>query len=122
MKLSELTHPIVDVNLYGVIYDSTFPNAEEGLNSINLICAIKLIDQDINCLSYPQNINDEAIYIIIKSNDKRHLPFIGQIGQIMRIHRGVFKPKKRKNVYLNFSSNSKVNSSWCIYESELYNI
>lgn len=77
-----------DYNFYGIIYDASFPLQEESPNSY--ICYLKIIDPDVNCLTNPTNLNDELINLIIKSNCKENLPFVHSIGDIIRVHRGVF--------------------------------
>ena len=40
------------------------------------------------------------------------------IGDIIRIHRGFYSPKKKRNVYLNLSKDNKeIKGSWCLYHS-----
>jgi hypothetical protein len=73
-------------NFYGVIYDATFPVYDEKENSYS--ATVKIIDQDVNCLTYPESLNDNIVYLIIKSSDKENLPFIHSIGDIIRVHRG----------------------------------
>ncbi len=77
-----------DYNFYGIIYDASFPLQEEAPNSY--ICYLKIFDPTVNCLSNPNDINDELIHLIIKSNCKENLPFIHTVGDIIRVHRGVF--------------------------------
>lgn len=77
-----------DYNFYGIIYDASFPLQEEAPNSY--ICYLKIIDPDINCLSNPHDLNEELINLVIKSTCKENLPFVHGIGDVIRVHRGVF--------------------------------
>ena len=102
-----------EYNFYGVIYDSSFPLEEEKTGKYS--CTIKLIDHSTNCLSNPNDFNDNIICLTIKSSDKENIPYIHQIGDIIRIHRGFYSPKKKRNVYLNLCNDHKINGSWCLY-------
>jgi hypothetical protein len=75
-------------NFYGIIYDATFPTHDDTPN--DYICTLKVIDPDINCLTFPSSFADEVINIIIKSNSKENLPYIHNVGDIIRIHRGYY--------------------------------
>ena len=77
-----------DCNFYGIIYDATFPVLEDKENTFE--CILKIIDPDINCLTFPNNLNDNIIYLIIKSSEKENMPYIHSIGDIIRVHRGIF--------------------------------
>ena len=102
-----------EYNFYGVVYDSSFPLEEEKTGKYS--CTIKLIDHSTNCLSNPNDFNDNIICLTIKSSDKENIPYIHQIGDIIRIHRGFYSPKKKRNVYLNLCNDHKINGSWCLY-------
>lgn len=102
-----------EYNFYGVVYDSSFPLEEEKTGKYS--CTIKLIDHSTNCLSNPNDFNDKIICLTIKSSDKENIPYIHQIGDIIRIHRGFYSPKKKRNVYLNLCNDHKINGSWCLY-------
>jgi len=78
-------------NFYGVIYDASYPTNDE--TPYDYICIIKLIDTETNCLICPNNLQDELVTLIIKSNSKDNLPFIHNVGDIMRIHRGHYVRK-----------------------------
>ena len=100
--LNEMNEP-GEYNFYGIIYDSTFPIQEEENSMLDeqksnpvYNCIIKLIDQSINCLTNPNNFQDNLITLIIKSTDKENIPFIHNIGDIIRVHRGIYSPKKKK--------------------------
>jgi hypothetical protein len=75
-------------NFYGIIYDATFPTTDDTPN--DYICTLKVIDPDINCLTFPTSFSEEVVNIIIKSNSKDNLPFIHNVGDIIRIHRGYY--------------------------------
>ena len=77
-----------DYDFYGIIYDASFPTQEETPN--NYICNLKIIDSGVNCLTNPNDFNEELINLIIKSNCKENLPFVHCAGEIIRVHRGVF--------------------------------
>ena len=92
-----------DYNFWGVIYDASFPiqednqhNAYKDNTNITYICYLKLIDPTVNCISNPFDINEEIIHLIIKSSSKENLPFLHNIGDIIRVHRGVFVIKLNK--------------------------
>ena len=116
--------PMKDINrkgeycFYGVIFDASFPSFDD-LEKL-FICTVKLIDPDINCLTYPNDLNDNLIHVIIKSYEKENLPFIHSIGDIFRVHRGYFRKSKKKNVYLNIQGGKF--SSWVIFKyNDFYN-
>ena len=102
-----------EYNFYGVIYDSTFPLEEATTGKYS--CTIKLIDQNTNCLSNPNDFNENIIYLTIKSSEKENIPYIHNIGDVIRIHHGFYSPKNKRNVYLNVCKGNKVNGSWCLY-------
>ena len=102
-----------EYNILGIIIDASFPL--EDSNTSKYSCTLKLIDQTINCLTNPNNYNDEIIYLIIKSNEKENMPYPHHIGDIIRIHRGLYAPKNKRNVYLNMCNENKIKGSWCLY-------
>ena len=65
-----------EYNFYGVVYDSSFPLEEEKTGKYS--CTIKLIDHSTNCLSNPNDFNDNIICLTIKSSDKENIPYIHQ--------------------------------------------
>ena len=117
---NEMTKPS-DYNFYGIIYDASFPLLEDkqDQNSQNsqsrYECTIKLIDKDINCLNNPKDLNDNVINLIIKSTNKEPMPYIHSIGDIIRVHRGNYVHKKKRNVYLHLSNQKNARSSWVIF-------
>ena len=102
-----------EYNFYAVILDSTFPLEET--NSKKYSCTLKLIDQTTNCLTNPNDFNDTIIYLTIKSSEKENIPYIHHIGDIIRVHRGFYSPKNKRNVYLNVCKDNKIKGSWCLY-------
>ena len=116
-----------EYNFYGIIYDATFPEQEPN-NAIlpgnnqplpKYSCIIKLIDQNTNCLTCNNsNFNDNIITLIIKGNEKENLPYIHRIGDIIRVHRGLYSPKKKRSVYLNILKGNQFKGSWCIFSLE----
>ena len=104
-------------DFYGVVYDATFPSREDDKETSPYIQAIKLIGPGLNWSTNPEDLNDEAINVIIKSTNFKEFPLISEVGMIIRIHRGVYKPKKRKNVYLNLSTITKIRSSWLLFDN-----
>ena len=103
-----------DYNFYGVIYDASFPAQEDNKQNTyankddknpTYICYLKLIDPTVNCITNPFDLNEEIIHLIIKSSSKENLPYLHNIGDIIRVHRGVFViklNKKKKNIAFNF--------------------
>ena len=63
------------------------------------------------------NFIENIIYLIIKSSEKENIPYIHHIGDIIRIHRGFYSPKKKRNVYLNVCKDNKARGSWCLYST-----
>ena len=102
-----------EYNFYAVILDATFPLEEASSSKYS--CTLKLIDQTTNCLTHPNNFNDNIIYLTIKSTEKENIPYIHHIGDIIRVHRGFYSPKSKRNVYLNVCKDNKIKGSWCIY-------
>lgn len=86
--LKELSKSACD--FYGVIYDATFPVQEDKDKEGNIYysATIKVIDPDINCLTYPNNLSDHMVYLIVKAPDKEILPYVHAVGDIIRVHRG----------------------------------
>ena len=113
-----------EYNFYGIIYDASFPNEDNYLsesdkkkNSSKFTCILKLIDQTTNCLTHQNNFSENIIYLIIKSSEKENIPYIHHIGDIIRIYRGFYSPKKKRNVYLNVCKDNKARGSWCLYST-----
>ena len=108
-----------EYNFYGMIYDASFPAEEtqndSKKNSSKYVCVLKLIDQSTNCLSNPSNFNDNIIYLVVKSSEKENVPFVHRIGDIIRVHSGLYAPKHRRTVYLNVLKDNKLKGSWAIF-------
>ena len=114
-----------EYNFFGIIYDASFPQEENSLQENNkkrgtekYTCILKLIDQTTNILSHPNNFNDNMINLVIKSNEKENIPYVHNIGDIIRVHRGFYSPKNKRNVYVNVCKDNKLKSSWCLYSSK----
>ena len=103
-----------EYNFFGIIYDASFPQEEQ--NTSNYSCILKLIDQTTNCLTHP-DFNENIIYLIIKSSERENIPFVHHIGDIIRVRRGFYSPKKKRNIYLNVTKDNLIKGSWCLYHS-----
>ena len=114
-----------ECNFYGIIYDATFPKEEENFAILpgtkeplpKYSCILKLIDQTINCLTNPINFNENVIYLIIQANERENIPYVHQIGDIIRVHRGLYAPKAKRNVYLNLLKGNQFKGSWTIFSA-----
>ena len=119
-KLSEMTES-GEYNCYGIIYDASFPQIQEQAQqgSSKYECTIKLIDENINFLNSADvsTFNNNIITLIIKSQFKEKIPYIHTIGDIIRIHSGIYSHKNKKNIYLQIATTQKLqsNASWCIF-------
>ncbi len=119
-KLSELSEP-GEYNCYGIIYDASFPQIQEQSQqgASKYECTIKLIDENINFLNCADvsTFNNNIITLIIKSQFKEKIPYIHTIGDIIRIHSGIYSHKNKKNIYLQIATTTKgqSNASWCIF-------
>jgi hypothetical protein len=112
-----------EYNFYAIIYDASFPQEEyssesdKKKNIPKYFCILKLIDQTTNCLTNQNNFNENVIYLIIKSTEKENVPYVHHIGDIIRVHRGFYAPKKKRNVYVNVCKDNKIKGSWCLYST-----
>ena len=110
-----------EYNFYGVIFDASFPKEEnselEKNKNTKYSCILKLIDQSTNCLTHDTTFNDNVINLIIKSSEKENIPYVHHIGDIIRVHRGMYAPKKKRNVYVNVCKDNKMKGSWCIFST-----
>ena len=116
-KLNDITNP-QDYNFYGIIIDATYPSIDE---KGNYLTAIKVISQESNFLmknNEKSSFQDCVIHIIIKSSSKEDTPYINKVGDIIRIHNGVYRHKTRRNIYLNLTSISKLKSSWLVFDCD----
>ena len=104
-----------EYNFLGIIYDASFPQQEE--NSQKYSCVLKLIDQTTNCLTNPNDFSENIIYLIIKSNERENIPFVHNVGDIIRVHRGFYSPKNKRNVYLNVTKDNQTKGSWTLYHA-----
>ena len=102
-----------EYNFYAIIYDASFPLEES--NTLKYSCTLKLIDETTNCLTHQNNFSDNIIYLTIKSSDKDNIPYVHHIGDVIRVHRGFYSPKNKRNVYLNVCKDNKTKGSWCLY-------
>ncbi len=105
-------------SFYGIVYDASLP-VKENIDDekSDYLCVIKLLSPDQN-FQIDENFNDNAIHVIVKSNSIDNMPHIKSIGSIIRINNGVYRPKKRRNVYLNLTNISKIKSGWIIFETK----
>lgn len=103
-----------DYNLYGIIFDSTYPTKENEHDS-NFIVAIKVLSPEYNWINI-NDFQDNTFHVILKSTNKEDTPFINKVGDIIRIQRGIFRQKKRKNIYLSITNISKIKSSWALFD------
>ena len=104
-----------EYNFLGIIYDASFPQQEE--NTQKYSCILKLIDQTTNCLTNPNDFRENIIYLIIKSNERENIPFVHHIGDIIRVHRGFYSPKNKRNIYLNVTKDNQMKGAWCLYHA-----
>ena len=124
-----------DYNFYGIIYDASlpmveeFPPEDEDLEPIfKYTCDIKIIDHVSNFLTEPENIYKNMLNITITTDHKDYIPFITKIGEILRIHHGIYKqskPKKNeinneniqqeRKIQLTLNKKTKYKGNWCIF-------
>lgn len=98
---------------YGVIVDATFPCLDEQENIYS--CTLKIIDNSVNYITDPLDIQSQQIYLTIKSDLIENLPYVQHIGDIVRVHRGVYVHKLKRNVYCNLETKGPMKSHWCIF-------
>ena len=116
-SFNELTENQNFCNFYGIIYDASFPKINDNNQNRKIYrfeCTIKLIDKDINCLTSKENFDNNIINLIIKADLKEQIPYIHTICDIIRVQKGVYSKKIKRNVYLNFTNNN-IKTSWCIF-------
>ena len=114
-----------EYNFYGIIQDANFPKEEENFTILpgtkeplpKYSCILKLIDQTTNCLTNPTNFNENVITLVIQANERENIPYVHQIGDIIRVHRGLYAPKAKRNVYLNLLKGNQFKGSWCIFSA-----
>lgn len=109
-------------NLYGIIIDASFPILDPTTSKYT--CVLKLIDQTTNYITNPDNIEEKVIYLIIKSDKSENMPYIKHIGDIIRIHYGLYSPKNKRYVYLNLCQDNKNKTigDFCLYDITNKNI
>ena len=103
-----------EYNFYGIIIDSSFPILDP--NTSKYTCILKLIDQTTNCLTNPEDWEEKIIYLIIKSDKSENMPYPRHIGDIIRIHYGLYSPKNKRNIYLSLCQDSKSIGDYCLYD------
>ena len=116
-SFNELTENQNFCNFYGIIYDASFPKFNDNNQNKKIYrfeCTIKLIDKDINCITSKENFDNNIINLIIKADLKEQIPYIHTICDIIRVQKGVYSKKIKRNVYLNFTNNN-IKTSWCIF-------
>ena len=102
-------------NFFGVIYDSSFPIEEIQDNKIFYEITLKLIDPSKNCLSNKDNLKENILTLIIKSNIKECIPYIHKIGDIICINNGNYNVEKRQ-ISLFLTKVTRFVSSWILFE------
>ena len=102
-----------DATFYGIITDSTFPCKEEGEEVYS--CTLKIIDHTVNHLTHPIDLQSHQVYLTVKSDKIDYLPFVYNVGDIIRVHRAIFVQKLKKNVYCNLETNGPLRAAWCIF-------
>lgn len=116
--LKDLTD-LADYNFYGIIIDASFPiKTKTTEKESHYECVIKLID---NSTVLPIT-EDNTVTLTIKSTNRECIPYIHNIGDIIRIHRGTYNPKTGRNVYVQNLVGNLFKSSWTLYSgfSNLY--
>ena len=107
-----------------------FPPEDEDLEPIfKYTCDIKIIDHVSNFLTEPENIFKNMINITITTDHKDYIPFITKIGEILRIHHGIYKQSKSKKndkdnenissdkkINLTLNKKTKYKGNWCIFD------
>jgi len=115
-----------EYNFYAIIQDASFPKEEENFAILpgtkeplpKYSCVLKLIDQTTNYLTNPNDFNESIITLIIQANERENIPYVHKIGDIIRVHRGLYSPKSKRNVYLNLLKGNQFKGSWCIFSAE----
>lgn len=77
-----------DAYFYGMIVDSTFPCKEDESDGV-FVTVLKVIDHSQNFLNEPE-LSKNMVYVVIKSDLFESLPFSHNIGDIIRVHRGIY--------------------------------
>lgn len=115
-ELNQIKDENTYYNLYGIVYDASKPSTElKNKNDFSTI--LKVLSPNLNFLN-EKDFQLNSINIIIKSNKISLLPFVAEIGSIIRVINGYYKPRNKRNLYVNLSFNSSNNeSSWVLFEN-----
>lgn len=119
-----------EYNFYGIIYDASLPTEEELPSEDDEIvpifkytCEIKIIDQTTNFL-VDSKIFKNMVNLTITTDHKDYIPFITKIGEVIRVHHGIYNPKKNKKekneedgkkIQLTLTKKTKYKGNWCIF-------
>lgn len=115
-ELNQIKEENTYYNLYGIVYDASKPSTElKNKNDFSTI--LKVLSPNMNFLN-EKDFQLNSINIIIKSNKISLLPFVAEIGSIIRVINGYYKPRNKRNLYVNLSFNTSNNeSSWVLFEN-----
>ena len=106
-----------EYNFYGIIFDAAFPIFLETPFP-HYECILKLIDDTSDISTEIQEEN--YITLIIKSQKKEEIPFVHNLGNIIRVIFGTYQNKKKRYVYLNFMNEKIMEKSyWSIYRNNI---
>lgn len=107
-----------DYNFYGIVIDATFPiKVFDNDNDYHLECYLRLIDTTSKITPDMK----DSINLIIKSSTIDKVPFIHRIGDIIRVHRGIYNPKNpsnQRNIYLQNLKTNGFKSAFTIFNGE----
>ena len=111
-------------DFYAIIYDCSFPKEVEYNSSLSgqkgprlkYSVEIKLLGQGTNSLNDPNNLSENLVNLYIQANEKENVPCVHQIGDIIRVHKGIYLQKKQKNVYLDLLKVQN-KGSWCVFSA-----
>ena len=128
--IEEITTP-GEYNFYGIIYDASLPTEEELPSEDDEIvpifkytCEIKIIDQTTNFLVETEKIFKNMIHLTVTTDHKDYIPFITKIGEVIRVHHGIYNVKKNKKgkkeengkkIQLTLTQKTKYKGNWCIF-------
>ena len=87
-NLIDLKNDNKKYNLYALIYDATFPSFDDS--PTQYVCTLKIMDNFLNRPQFSNNFDDEVVTLVFKSTSRDNLPFSHHVGDIIRIHRGIF--------------------------------
>ena len=111
-------------DFYAIVYDSSFPKEVEYNSSLSgqkgpilkYSVEIKLLGQGTNSLNDPNNLSENIVTLYIQAKEQENVPYIHQIGDVIRVHKGIYLQKKQKNVYLDLLKVQN-KGSWCVFSS-----